>query len=296
MEQLLLLLCALLLGYGLGNLSFNARILEKPLEYLVMAVIVVMGNNSTATLLQSQNFFSTVPTFCLAVFIFNLLGLWLVFKFVAQPHRGTTERVAPSGLDTKVIFSSIKYLAALLLGLASSFVMHLDSEQCALLVDIMIFVMLFIVGLQLRRQGIGLRQIFLNRLGVLIAVSAMLLTLAAGITAATILNIDPWHGFLVVSGYGWYTLSGLMVTDVLGPELGTTAFLVDFFRELFAIVLIPLLRQLGPGLAVGYSGATALDFCLPVIKLHHGEDAVPIAITSGFLLTLLAPLTILLLR
>ena len=43
----------------------------------------------------------------------------------------------------------------------------------------------------------------------------------------------------------------------------------------------------------GYGGATALDFTLPVIQKSGGIQVVPVAIVSGFILSLLGPILIL---
>ncbi|MBB3189500.1 uncharacterized membrane protein YbjE (DUF340 family) [Halomonas cerina] len=71
--------------------------------------------------------------------------------------------------------------------------------------------------------------------------------------------------------------------------LGGIAFLNDLTRELVAFVLIPLVIRRHAALAIGYGGATAMDFTLPVIQQHGGVACVPIAVVSGFLLSLLSP-------
>ena len=48
-----------------------------------------------------------------------------------------------------------------------------------------------------------------------------------------------------------------------------------------------------PSAAIGYGGATALDFTLPVIQKSGGITVVPVAIVSGFILSLLGPILIL---
>ena len=45
--------------------------------------------------------------------------------------------------------------------------------------------------------------------------------------------------------------------------------------------------------AIGYGGATALDFTLPVIQKSGGIQVVPVAIVSGFIMSLLGPILIL---
>lgn len=78
--------------------------------------------------------------------------------------------------------------------------------------------------------------------------------------------------------------------DALGPVYGGASFLLELARELVAIVLIPLLISRYPLTAIGYGGATSMDFTLPIIQTTGGVKCVPIAIVSGFILSLLVPI------
>ncbi len=48
-----------------------------------------------------------------------------------------------------------------------------------------------------------------------------------------------------------------------------------------------------PSCAIGYGGATAMDFTLPVLQRSGGVAVVPVAIVSGFILSLAGPVLIL---
>ena len=53
-----------------------------------------------------------------------------------------------------------------------------------------------------------------------------------------------------------------------------------------------LMRHHGSA-AIGLGGATALDFTLPIIQKAGGIQVVPVAVVSGFLLSLLGPVLML---
>ena len=100
----------------------------------------------------------------------------------------------------------------------------------------------------------------------------------------------PWHQALALaSGFGWYSLSGIVIGDALGPAWGGVAFLNDVLREIIALALIPLVITARPAVAIGYGGATSMDFTLPVIRSSGGLACVPVAIASGFLLSFFSP-------
>mgnify|MGYP000695854271 CR=1 FL=1 len=93
----------------------------------------------------------------------------------------------------------------------------------------------------------------------------------------------------MASGFGWYSLAGILMGDAFGPVFGGASFLIELMRELVALVAIPLFIRSYPCTAIGYAGATAMDFTLPVIQNCGGIRCVPIAIVSGFILSLLVP-------
>ena len=81
--------------------------------------------------------------------------------------------------------------------------------------------------------------------------------------------------------------------DAFGPIFGGASFLIELMRELVDLIAIPLLIRSYPSTAIGYAGATAMDFTLPVIQTTGGVRCVPVAIVSGFILSLLVPVMML---
>ncbi|WP_323052940.1 lysine exporter LysO family protein [Acinetobacter sp. ANC 4635] len=98
----------------------------------------------------------------------------------------------------------------------------------------------------------------------------------------------------VASGFGWFSLSGSLVTNLLGKEMGSFALLTDLIREFYGIVLLFLCGRSLPRSVIGVCGATAMDSTLPFIKQNCRSSDVQMAIFSGFILTLLAPFLIVL--
>ncbi|MGQ4879749.1 lysine exporter LysO family protein [Billgrantia sp. LNSP4103-1] len=157
------------------------------------------------------------------------------------------------------------------------------------LAEWVLYVLLALIGCQLRNSGMPLRQILLNRHGLAIASVLAVSSLIGGLIAAPLLTLRWNEGLALASGFGWYSLSAILVGDRLGPVLGGVAFFNDLTRELLAFILIPLTIRRHAPLAIGYGGATSMDFTLPVIQQHGGVACVPIAVVSGFLLSLLSP-------
>ena len=89
-----------------------------------------------------------------------------------------------------------------------------------------------------------LKQIVLNRRGMIVAVVVVVSSLIGGLINAFILDLPINTALAMASGFGWYSLSGILLTESFGPVIGSAAFFNDLARELIAIMLIPgLIRR-----------------------------------------------------
>jgi uncharacterized membrane protein YbjE (DUF340 family) len=219
--------------------------------------------------------------------------LWLSRR---MPLKTDPQRIVAGAPTSKLaaMAGSMKLVGAVLLGvmlglLAGSWLGEALFDSAELLAQWVLYALLALIGCQLRNSGMPLRQILLNRLGLAIATVLAASSLLGGLIAAPLLDLRWNEGLAMASGFGWYSLSGILIGDQLGPVMGGVAFFNDLSRELMAFVLIPLVIRRHAPLAIGYGGATSMDFALPVIQQHGGVACVPVAIVSGFILSLLSP-------
>ena len=125
----------------------------------------------------------------------------------------------------------------------------------------------------------------------LLVVWTSLMALLGGMLAASLTG-EPLRPVMAVStAFGWFSLSSVLIGDALGQSWGTLALSVDLFRELVAILLMYVIGQRWPEIAIGTGGATTMDTTLPIVKQTCPPAALPLALVSGFFLTLLAPIT-----
>ncbi|ENU29769.1 hypothetical protein F991_02256 [Acinetobacter sp. CIP-A165] len=96
----------------------------------------------------------------------------------------------------------------------------------------------------------------------------------------------------LAQGYGWYSMSGILFTELHSAKLGGIALLTDLFREIFAIILMYCLGWRFPRSAISSAGATSMDVTLAMVKQSCGTHYIPHAMMSGLILSLLAPLLI----
>ena len=85
------------------------------------------------------------------------------------------------------------------------------------------------------------------------------------------------------SGFGYYSLSSIFITEYKGAELGTIALIANIIREILTLLCAPLLVKFFGKLApISMGGATTMDTTLPIITRTSGQDFVIVSIFHGF--------------
>lgn len=293
---LVIVLLPLVLGYLVPvRRAALMALINRGVSASVYVILLLMGA-SLAGLDDLAGQLSRMGGQALALFAVisacNLAGLWWLsgrLGLTADPSR-----VVPGAPLSKLaaMAGSLALVGVVVLGVGLGLAgralpgLHDGAETLA---EWVLYGLLALIGCQLRNSGMPLRQILLNRYGLAIALVLAATSLAGGLLAAPLLGLRASEGLALAAGFGWYSLSGILVGDALGPAMGGVAFFNDLARELAAFVLIPLVIRRHAALAIGYGGATSMDFTLPVIQQHGGVACVPVAVVSGFILSLLSP-------
>lgn len=168
------------------------------------------------------------------------------------------------------------------------------SEMLDQVVTYVLAAMLFGVGISIghnRRELAKIRAVGWRIIFVPLAIAGGSLL---GASLASLFFKMPLKEVLAVgAGFGWYSLSSVLITQLHSAELGAIAFLANVFRELMAFVLIPFLAiHIGKIVAIAPGGATTMDSTLPIIAKMTDTPTAMIAFVSGLLLTTLVPFLI----
>ncbi|WP_434667887.1 lysine exporter LysO family protein [Klebsiella sp. B345] len=290
---LLIILLPLVIGYLIPLHQPSAlKLITRLLSWIVYVILFFMGISLAFLDNLSSNLLSILHYAAVSVVVILLCNiaalLWLEQKMPwRHPHR---QEKLPSRVA--MAMESLQLCGVVLIGFlvglsGLSFLQHaIEASEYTLIF------LLFLIGIQLRNNGMTLRQIVLNRRGMIVAVVVVGSSMIGGIINAFILDLPLKTGLAMASGFGWYSLSGILLTESYGPVIGSAAFFNDLARELLAIMLIPGLVRRSRSTALGLCGATSMDFTLPVLQRSAGVDIVPAAIVHGFVLSLLVPVLI----
>ena len=109
-------------------------------------------------------------------------------------------------------------------------------------------------------------------------------TLAGTAAASALLPHRHLFDCLAIgSGFGYYSLSSIFITEYKGAELGTIALLANIMREIITLLCAPLLVKFFGKLApISMGGATTMDTTLPIITRTSGQDFIIVSIFHGF--------------
>lgn len=116
-------------------------------------------------------------------------------------------------------------------------------------------------------------------------------TFAGSLVVSFILSgRSPLDCLAVGSGFGYYSLSSIFITEYKGAELGTIALLANIIREMITLLLSPVLAKVfGPLAPISSGGVTSMDTTLPIIMASSGEQYSAVSIFHGFILDFSIP-------
>jgi uncharacterized membrane protein YbjE (DUF340 family) len=159
----------------------------------------------------------------------------------------------------------------------------------------------YTLGLLLLAVGISLglnKSVFkqASRLGwkiILIPISIAAGSILGSLLVSFLVETSAVETAAVGAGFGWYSLSAILLTKLSGPELGAIAFLANTFRELLTFLILPFaVKYLGKIVSIAPGGATMMDVTLPLLRELGGEEVILPAFFSGAVLSSLVPLVV----
>lgn len=278
------------LGYVLPFPRTLSHIIDKLCHHLVHAILLLMGVN----LMQMDNIVFYLSEILELTLILTIsVALCTVALLYGLEKKSTTRTRKENTTPIQIPYRhSLLVIAVVLLGCVIGANVDVPLRLVEDLSEGLLMLLLLFIGFQLKNSGLPLSKILLNTTGIKIAILTLFGGWLGGLLTAWYLGLPARLGLGLGSGFGWYSLSGLLVDEQLGPIYGCAAFLSELLRELFALSFIPIFMSRFPKMCIGYAGATALDFTLPMIQQHGKVTDVSAAIVSGFLLSLCVPIFI----
>jgi uncharacterized membrane protein YbjE (DUF340 family) len=306
MQQLLYLvslLAALAAGivWGLKTRFVSARLLGR-LTFTALYLLVFSIGFRIGRTEEVASGFARVGLlsllYALATVGGTIAALLILFSLASRRARargrrrdnGTGSREGLARLEWIILKEPLRLLTVLLAGSAAGFSPLLPGFRGDGFTTWVLYVLLVLIGISVSRGGISVRETLSHPDLLLLPAGTIAGSLAGGLLLGLLLHQRPGEALAISAGFGWYSLSGVLLAELGDPTLGAVAFLTNMFREVLALLLIPLLsRSAYPHVVIGVAGATSVDVTLPLIEMSCGPRAVPLALSSGGILSLCVP-------
>ena len=230
---------------------------------------------------------------CLAAM---LLWSWVRRKAKAVESTGTQPagdsadtRAAKSGALKDSLIIIAFFIAGILLGVSGVLPFDLSRTGVAMYA---LYALILSVGFSVGNNPDILREFRrLNPRLALLPLMTIVGTLAVtGLLGLVFPGRSVAETMAVGSGFAYYSLSSVLITEYIGAELGTVALISNICREFITLVLAPLLvRWFGPLAPISCGGATTMDVTLPAIVHASGEKDTVLSMYHGFLVDFSVP-------
>ena len=190
---------------------------------------------------------------------------------------------------------SLAILVVLVLGIGAGFILP---ENISAFIDsassYMLLILLFSVGIDM-----GLNKEVITRIKelgfkiLLIPFGVVVGSLCGGFLTAFLTQMPVKDSLAISAGLGWYSLSGIMITEAGNPVAGTIAFLSNVFREMLTFIVVPFIAShMNYYCAIAPAGATAMDTTLGIISRNTNGTIAVLSFVSGVICTLLVPVLV----
>ncbi|HBO26584.1 lysine exporter LysO family protein [Culturomica sp.] len=155
-----------------------------------------------------------------------------------------------------------------------------------------LYVLMFLVGVSIGSDKKALRALRQQNIRIaLVPLGTILGTLGGSALISFFLQHRSMTDCLAVgSGFGYYSLSSIFITQYKGAELGTIALASNIIRELVTLLAAPfLVRYFGKLAPISVGGATTMDTTLPIITQTSGKEFVVVSIFHGITVDFTVP-------
>ena len=160
--------------------------------------------------------------------------------------------------------------------------------------DAILYALMFFVGITVGQSKGIIEKIRRYHVKALVIPAGITVgSLAGGLVASLLCSMNPAVGCAIGGGMGWYSLTGVVLSDLAGAQAGSIAFLSNLLRELVSFFSIPwIARRLNYLTCIAPAGATSEDTTLPMLVKCTNEETVVLAVVNGVVCSALVPVLV----
>lgn len=183
--------------------------------------------------------------------------------------------------------SVILLLSSVILGLISGRTLkfHLPDGS----VSVVLYLLVFLVGLDLSKEKIEKR--FIKDIS-LVIISTISGTIFFVLLLSFFLPLKKLEVLAAASGFGWYSLSSVIISTSYSAYLGSISFFSNVIRELIAIIIAPFGIKKSRYGTISVAGATSMDTLLGLITIYSDRETALVSFGHGFFISIMVPFSV----
>ncbi|MGZ2369934.1 lysine exporter LysO family protein [Ancylomarina sp. YFZ004] len=158
-----------------------------------------------------------------------------------------------------------------------------------------LYLLMFLVGIGIGTDRDSWKVIREVNIKIILVPLSVIVGSLIGVSAVSVLlsSINIGEAMAVGAGFGYYSLSSVIITEFHSETLGVIALLSNIIREVLTLLATPLfVKYFGKLAGIASGGATAMDTTMPIIVQYSGKEYAIIAVFSGIVLTILVPVIV----
>jgi len=300
---ILFLITGIFIGIILNEKSYLLKISNYISNISLLILIVAMGMNLGNDKKIIENLTSIgfqAVIFAIMSIIFSILVLKLFNRILfSKDLINKSEAINKDKINSedKNNYKMTMYIfISVFLGIIIGYYLLETRHQYFIdpIINYSLAILVFAIGLDIGSNKsvfknfkiLGFKIIFIP---ILVAIGSLLGSILSGLFFGLTLGESAAIG----SGFGWYSLSSILISNLHSIELGSLAFLTNIFREILTILFLPILarylNKFNKFLLIAPGGATTMDVTLPLIKEVGGDSLVIPAFLNGLVLSALVP-------
>ena len=183
--------------------------------------------------------------------------------------------------------SAVLLISSVLIGLLVGRITHFQLPGN--FVEIVLYALIFVVGIDLSKEKIEKR--FVKDIA-LIIVSTVGGTLLFAYILSLFIPLNTLETLMAASGFGWYSLSAVIISSSYSAYVGSISFFANVLRELFAIIITPFAMKKSKYGTISVAGATSMDTLLGVITMYSDRETALISFGHGFIISIFVPIIV----
>ena len=133
---------------------------------------------------------------------------------------------------------------------------------------------------------------YIQRLGfrvLIMPVAIFVGCIIGGLVSGPLLDVPMHISVISSTGMSYYSLTGAFMTETYGIEAGTYGFIVNVFRDVYTVGLLPIWVKISKGSPIASGGCSCMDSMLIPVTRAVGPELGMVALISSTILTFFVP-------